>query len=170
MSKTLVRMFSKILVAIDHSTVSQQVFEKALSIAKADQTKLILLHVLSTDEESSPLMNPYCLQPKEYCIHVNSQIIRQANELQEWELFKQKGLALLRFYAHQATEAGIETELTQITGHPSSTICQLARSCYADVIVIGRRGHSSLQELFLGSVSNYVVHHAPCSVLLIQVD
>ena len=38
----------------------------------------------------------------------------------------------------------------------------------ADLIVIGRRGHQGLSEILLGSVSNYVVHHAPCSVLVVQ--
>ena len=37
-----------------------------------------------------------------------------------------------------------------------------------DVIVMGHRGISGLQEFFLGSVSNYVLHHAPCSVLIVQ--
>ncbi len=44
----------------------------------------------------------------------------------------------------------------------------MARNCGADVIVMGRRGHSGLSELILGSVSNYVLHHAPCSVLIVQ--
>ena len=163
-------MFNKILVAIDHSPASQKVFDTALSIAKANQTTLMLLHVLSTEEETSPAMSPYFVQPKDRCIHVNPQIIRRANELyeQEWEVFKQKGLELLRFYAQQASKAGILAEFSQITGHPSSTICDFALSCQADLIILGRRGHSGLKELFLGSVSNYVIHHAPCSTLLVQ--
>ena len=163
-------MFHKILAAIDHSPASQKVFNTALSIAQANQANLILLHVLSTEEENSPAMSPYFVQPKERCIHVNPQIIRRANEVyeQEWELFKQKGLELLRFYSQQAAVAGISTEFSQITGHPSSTICDFALSCQTDLIVLGRRGHSGLKELFLGSVSNYVVHHAPCSTLLVQ--
>ena len=35
-------------------------------------------------------------------------------------------------------------------------------------MVIGRRGHKNISEMFLGSVSNYVMHHAPCSVLVVQ--
>ncbi len=38
----------------------------------------------------------------------------------------------------------------------------------ADLIVVGRRGRSGLSELILGSASNYVLHHAPCSVLTLQ--
>lgn len=167
-------MFEQILVAIDRSAASQQVFDRALSIAKTTATttatNLILLHALSTEEEGSPIMSDCFRHPKDRCIHVDPQIMRQAKEIyeREWEIFKQEGLKLLRFYAKQAIAAGIQTEFTQITGSPSSTICEFARSCRANVVVIGRRGHSGFQELLLGSVSNYVVHHAPCPVLLVQ--
>jgi nucleotide-binding universal stress UspA family protein len=163
-------MFSKILVAIDHSAVSKQVFDEALSLVRINQGKLILLHVLSVEEPSSPFMSSYLVQHKDRCIHVDPSIMHQANEVfdREWSDFKQQGIRLLRSYAQKAIATGVNTEFTQITGSPSSTICEFAQSCHADVIVIGRRGHSGLQEMFLGSVSNYVVHHAPCSILLVQ--
>lgn len=44
----------------------------------------------------------------------------------------------------------------------------MARSWNANIIVIGRRGHRGFTEFFLGSVSNYVMHHASCSVLTVQ--
>ena len=170
-------MFNNILAAIDHSIGSKQVFNKALSVAKADGANLILLHVLSVEESTSPFMSSYLVQHKNRCIHVDPRIMRQANEMdkREWLEFEQKGIKLLRSYTKKAMSstssaiaAGVQAEFAQITGHPSSTICEFARSFHADVIVIGRRGHSSLKEMFLGSVSNYVVHHASCSVLLVQ--
>ncbi|MEN9517538.1 MAG: hypothetical protein RLZZ381_126 [Cyanobacteriota bacterium] len=163
-------MFSKILVAIDHSASSKQVFDEALALARINQAKLILLHVLSVEESTSPFLSSYLVQHKDRCIHVDPRIIHRANEVfdREWSDFKQQGIRLLRSHATKAIAAGVNTEFTQITGSPSSTICEFAQSCHADVIVIGRRGHSGLQEMFLGSVSNYVVHHAPCSILLVQ--
>jgi nucleotide-binding universal stress UspA family protein len=162
-------MFNKILVAIDYSAGSKQIFDTALSLAKANQGNLILLHVLSV-EEINPAIPPYLIQHKDRCIHVDSWIMRQANERydQEWFDFKQKGLKLLRSFTEKAIAVGISTEFSQITGHPSSTICEFAHACHADVIVIGKREHLGLKKMFLGSVSNHVVHHAPCSVLLVQ--
>ena len=162
-------MYDKILVAIDLSEISKQVFLKALSIAKADGATLILLHVLSVEESASPYLAEY-ISGKNRCIHVPPDITRQANEVykQEWAEFERKGLEMLRSYAKKAISAGVQTEFTQITGRPSSTICEFASSCRADLIAIGRRGRSGLQEMLLGSVSNYVVHHAPCSILLVQ--
>ncbi|MGF1673753.1 MAG: universal stress protein, partial [Rivularia sp. (in: cyanobacteria)] len=51
---------------------------------------------------------------------------------------------------------------------PGYMICNVARSREVDLIVVGRHGRTGLSEFFLGSVSNYVLHHAPCSVLTIQ--
>ncbi|MBE9045050.1 universal stress protein [Pleurocapsales cyanobacterium LEGE 10410] len=163
-------MFNKILVAIDLSAASRQVFDQALTLAKATGVNLILLHVLSEEEEGAPIMSSYFTYSLDRCIHLDPQIMRQANMVyeKEWELFKQKGLELLRFYTSRAIAAGVQAEFSQITGEPSTTICDFAESCDADIAIVGRRGHSSLQELLLGSVSNYVVHHAPCSVLLVQ--
>ncbi len=185
-------MSKKILVAIDRSTVSKQVFEEALSLAKAVGGNLILLHVLCAEESGTPQMSPYFVHHKDRCIHVDPRIMRRANEEfdREWSEFKQQGIKMMRSYmkkamsssgrgisclrssisAHSssANAAGVQTEFSQITGHPSTTICDFAQSCHADIVVIGRRGHSGLKELFLGSVSNYVVHHSPCSVLIVQ--
>lgn len=163
-------MFQKILVAVDRQPGSKQVFDKALSLAKANGANLILLHILSVEESDSPFMSPRLVQHKDRCIHVAPNIMRQANEEfdREWAEFEQQGLELLRTFSKKAIAARVSTEVSQITGHPSSTICEFAQSCHADLIAIGRRGRSGLQEMLLGSVSNYVVHHAPCSVLLVQ--
>jgi nucleotide-binding universal stress UspA family protein len=63
---------------------------------------------------------------------------------------------------------GIKTEFTQIPGNPGQTIKKIAQNWDADLIVMGSRGRTGLSELVLGSVSNYVMHHAPCSVLIVH--
>jgi len=163
-------MFDKILVAIDRSPTNQAVFQEALSLAKASQAQLILLHVLSGEEEGSPIMSLYPAVETHHYMHLDPKIGRMAQEMyhRQWKVFEADGLEILRSFAKKAIAVGVTTEFSQITGHPSSTICDLAKLCHADAIVIGRRGYSGLKEMFLGSVSNYVVHHAPCSVLLVQ--
>ena len=46
-------MFNRILVAVDRSEMSIKVFEQALSLAKITSANLMLLHVLSQEEEGS---------------------------------------------------------------------------------------------------------------------
>lgn len=51
-------------------------------------------------------------------------------------------------------------------GTPANTICEVALSEGCDLIVIGHRGHSAIEDLLLGSVSSSVVHQAAVSVLV----
>jgi nucleotide-binding universal stress UspA family protein len=48
-------MYTKILAAFDRSPSGKQVFEAALTLAKASHADLMLLHVLSRDAEDSPV-------------------------------------------------------------------------------------------------------------------
>ncbi|GAB1541197.1 hypothetical protein NUACC21_38670 [Scytonema sp. NUACC21] len=86
----------------------------------------------------------------------------------QWEEFVNRGIEMLRSLVEEATVAGVSSEFTQKPGSPGSTICEFASDGRFDLIVIGRRGRSGLSELLLGSVSNYVLHHASCSVLTVQ--
>ena len=157
-------MFSKILVAMDNSASSQTIFESALVLAKATEAELMLLHVLSLEEEGTPV-SPL-LSSLDYYTPVNDDIIQIYRK--QWETFENRGLDLLRSRTDEATSVGVKTEFTQTPGSPGRTICELAQNWGADLIVMGRRGRSGLSELILGSVSNYVTHHAHCSVLTVQ--
>ena len=70
----------------------------------------------------------------------------------------------------EATKAGVKTEFKQTVGYPGRNICELAQTWSAELILVGSRGLTGLKEMFLGSVSNYVTHHAPCSVLIVRSD
>lgn len=155
-------MFTKILVALDRSASNQQVFSEAIALAKAANASVMLLHVLSPEEEGSPDIS---LMREEYYPGLSSEIAEMHR--QQWREFELQGLQMLKSRAEEAA-AGVNAETQQIFGVPSRMICNLARTWGADLVVLGRRGHSGLQELFLGSVSNYVLHHAPCSVLTVQ--
>ena len=143
-------MLERILVAIDNSPLGEQVFREALTLAQATGARLMLLHVLSDEEIGYP------------------DVHRIADHLHQWEASKQKGLALLQSRQAVAITAGIHTEYSQIPGSSGHMICDRAHVWQADVIIVGHRGLSGLQELVQGSVSNYLVHHAPCSVLSVS--
>ncbi|MDZ8104748.1 MAG: universal stress protein [Nostoc sp. DedQUE12a] len=159
-------MFKKILVALDRSEVGQKVFDQALSLAQLTQASLMLLHVLSPEEEGSPYVP--MISNFDYYPGLNSQSFELYQK--QWESFKTQGIQMLQSFCAQANTAGITTEFTQNLGNPGRLICDLARSYDADLIVMGRRGRSGLTEFFLGSVSNYVLHHAPCSVHIVHLS
>jgi nucleotide-binding universal stress UspA family protein len=157
-------MFQKILVALDQSETSQQVLEKAIDIAKTNQARLMLLHVLAPINEVYPLP----IYPGVDGIYTaqHDAVVRAAQD--KFSLVEQVGLDHLRSQVSAASVQGIPAEFTQALGAPNTVICDLAKSWGADLIVMGRRGRSGLAELVLGSVSNYVMHHACCSVLVVQ--
>jgi nucleotide-binding universal stress UspA family protein len=55
-----------------------------------------------------------------------------------------------------------------LQGDPAQALLKYADDQDADLIVIGSRGFGTLKELFLGSVSHYVVQHAEIPVLVIK--
>ena len=154
-------MFRKILVSIDNSQMSTQVFERAVFLAKCSGASLMLLHVLfPSDEVDEDYIEPLFI--------AELQTETDQKNLKNWQELKQSRENWLRSLCQSANSSGVKTEFILNTGEPSRMICQMARSWDADLIVIGRRGRRGLSEFFLGSVSNYVLHHAPCSVMTIQ--
>ena len=155
-------MFHKILVAMDNSANAEQVFDQALALAKVNSARIMLLHVLSA--EQGPKLPVFSTGAYSPAVSVKF----WESYRSQWEAFEQLGLELLRQAKEKVSSAGVDAKLAQLSGSPGRTICDSAREWGADLIVIGRRGHSGLSELFLGSVSNYVLHHAPCCVLTVQ--
>ena len=66
------------------------------------------------------------------------------------------------------TGSNLLIESKILHGDPASKICEFASSVSADVIIIGSTGKSGLKRVFLGSTSEAVSHHAPCSVLIVK--
>ncbi|MBK9145558.1 MAG: universal stress protein [Candidatus Melainabacteria bacterium] len=53
-------------------------------------------------------------------------------------------------------------------GYPADEIIDIARTWPADIIVMGSHGRQGFSKLILGSVSQSVAMHAPCSVIVIR--
>ena len=157
--------FHRILAAIDYSPLSQSVFEQALELAKLNQAKLLLFHCLTADMVTGapPFAGELGMAP---------QIVSQAYQMQylRFEEQVQQMKQMLSHFCDIAVQQGVSAEYDYMTIEPGQGLCQAARKWNADVIVLGRRGRKGITEVLLGSVSNYVLHNAPCAVLVIQSD
>ncbi|MGF1491191.1 MAG: universal stress protein [Microcoleaceae cyanobacterium] len=73
-------------------------------------------------------------------------------------------------YVQKASDQQISVQhkCAPFRNNPAAEICRQADDWGADLIIVGRHGRTGLAEAFMGSVSNYVVHHAHCSVLVVQ--
>ena len=158
-------MFKKILVAVDSSPTGTQLFETALTLTRMNQAELMILHVLSTEDERSPI--PMLTDTQQLYWGPVSQFNLE-DWRQQWDAYGSESMKQLQAYAAEANNQGITAEFRLATGSPGRIICQLAQSWGANLVVVGSRGLTGLQEFLLGSVSNYVLHHAPCSVLTLK--
>lgn len=57
-------------------------------------------------------------------------------------------------------------ELRDEFSHPGEYICKVAKDEHAAMIVMGTRGMGTIRRTILGSVSDFVIHHAHCPVLV----
>jgi len=156
--------FKKILVAIDRSSMAPTVFEHALDLAQQNQASLMIYHAPHREDwgDTWPLVQTG--------IGVYPAVAEELYQLQEERLRQtiKQSQDWLQTFCQQALNRGIPAEIDCEIKSPGIRICELAQSWGADLIVLGRRGRSGLAEIVLGSVSNYVVHHASCSVLVAQ--
>lgn len=152
-------IYRKILVALDLSSQSDVVFEQAVEIAKQEQAALMLFHCLPFDSQGvGSYGDMFGRELINFSYEMQKKFNREREEARKW----------LADYAQKATEQGVATEWDLKIGDTGSRIRELADAWNADLIVVGRRGRQGLAEIVLGSVSTYIVHHAACSVLVVQ--
>jgi nucleotide-binding universal stress UspA family protein len=154
--------YNRILVALDKSLQTGVVFEEALSIAEKCKSRLMLFYCTNGDVVNEPFssigtigdIDIYGTLHKQY----QQNLLHEIQQVDIW----------LESCCQQANIRKIPAEFKHEFGTVGKKICEIAESWSADLIILGRRGHKGISEILLGSVSNYVLHHAPCSVLVVQ--
>lgn len=156
-------MFKKILVALDNSSQAAAVFEFALSIAQAKTSEILLMHFIDWQmEDISPWIGAATL----YDLNLSSDRNYGSREYLQVQIEKNKNW--LETYAQKAIASNISCQYECRVGNCHLGIGDRAKEWGADLIIMGRRGQKKITEMLLGSVSNYVIHHAPCSILIVQ--
>ncbi len=160
--------YDRILAAMDASSLRPIVFEQALETAKLHQAELKFLHCIAA--ETNPLSTssvPVVGTPLGASSLSPSTVDLQITQ-QTWEAQLADAKQWLQEYCQAVEQQRVRATFEAMLGNPEHQICDLAQEWQADLIVVGRHGRTGLAELFLGSVSNHVLHHAPCSVLVVQ--
>lgn len=134
------------LLAIDESEGSEKATDYLIDTANADD-KIYLLHVIPepTRDFWSDDYNPVIAENK----------------------LRDEGQEIAREVSRKLRNQQLSVEWEVLMGSAGEEICELADNLDVDAIVMGRRGQGPVSELLLGSVSQYVVHHASCSVTVI---
>jgi nucleotide-binding universal stress UspA family protein len=68
----------------------------------------------------------------------------------------------------EADESGLLVTVRVVPGHPAQELVHAAKDVHADLIVLGHGRHTGLPAVLLGSVTEKVSRHAPCSVLIVR--
>ena len=140
--------YRQILVAVDFSTESRVVVNKALDISRRNNAGLSLIHVV------------------EYTGSVYAGDIPLPEDLELDQRLADQAKGQLEA---MAAELGIaESPRIVEIGVPKREIVRIAGEQGADLIVIGSHGRHGLQ-LLLGSTANGVLHLAECDVLAVRV-
>jgi nucleotide-binding universal stress UspA family protein len=63
---------------------------------------------------------------------------------------------------------GVEVTFLIWEGDPGESIVEAAAAERADLVVVGSHGRSGVGRAIVGSVSDHVVRHAPCPVLVVR--
>ncbi len=148
--------YVKILIATDGSEFSKAAIEMMCSsFANLD---LIDIMVVSVYEERFAIATePYAISAEFY------QQMIEASE-QNARHFADAAADLIR---SRLVRADLNIELRVPAGPPEKMIVEAATEWNADLIVVGSHGRGFWGRL-LGSVSEGVMHHAPCSVLVVR--
>jgi nucleotide-binding universal stress UspA family protein len=147
-------MFKKILFPTDGSENSQKAISYVIDLAKKYNSEVIILH----SHELSGIVYSPAGAPNYYSFDVELE-----NEL--FSSCKQ----ILQAKEKELKDAGVTLVKTILEkGNAGSSILKIIENENCDLVVIGSRGLGTIKSLLLGSVSNYVIHHTQCPVLLIN--
>lgn len=138
-------MFKKIVWATDGSEAADRALPFAKALATGEGRSLVVVHA------------------KEHFVAgrgAGYSVLADEDDLE----------AKIRLQAAQAHEEGLDATFELAggsAGHTAHIIADAAREIGADVIVVGTRGHSAVAGLLVGSVTQRLLHIAPCPVLVV---
>lgn len=137
-----------ILTPIDFSAAGELVVAEAVTLARALNARLILMHVLQppvvTDSEIGTQMS------SEYAATESAETARRLSGL-----------------GKQLEAQSIMVETRHLVGLPGPCILELARTRGVDYIVLGSHGHGAFYELVVGSTTSRVLKHTLCPVVVV---
>lgn len=138
--------YESILCATDGSDYSRVASRHAVYLAKLTGARLCGAYVVNTHA----------------AMHLGIYYGEALREMQE------EGKEALEDIGKLAEAAGVQYTPLMASGNPKSAILEVAVEQQSDLIVVGSHGQSGLERALLGSVSDYVLHHAECSVLVVR--
>ena len=131
-----------ILLATDGSAASEPASEQAIDLAVQVQARLLVVSVVPS---------AHAAEPAERNGESRDSMAARAQSI-----------------VQKAKAAGANATFLIWEGEAGDGIVAAANSEGADLIVVGSHGRSGVSRFFIGSVSDYVVRHAHCPVMVVR--
>ena len=136
----------KLLLATDLSEASTAATEEAFELAGRLGASLLVVSVI----------DPGSLRLPGGRYHARMDQVRERRE------------AMAQALVERGRDAGIAVSFLVWDGDPGDMIVSAAEAEHADMVIVGSHGRGAVGRLFIGSVSEHVVRHAPCPVLVVR--
>lgn len=138
----------KILVPIDGSQAAKSALAYGIETARAHKAELVLLAVADVTEAAYPIMGVTIDRDGFYNVKKKAEKM-----VAEWK---------------QTIPNDITTEIKVENGIPGQVISTLVEEEGIDMVVMGNSGKGAVSSFIMGSVSQYVIHHVKCPVLVVK--
>lgn len=141
-----------VLIATDGSELARHAAEQALGLLGRD-TDVTIVTVVTPPVAVVPAPGAIVGVPEPLGVEAIASLVRE-------------GEAVVGALARALGLQGARTRV--LTGQPGHELCRLAAEEGAEVLVVGSHGSGVLRRVLLGSVSENVLRHAPCPVLVVR--
>lgn len=145
-------MYKKILIPTDGSPRSDLAVREGVELGLKLDAEVMVLHVV-------PVAQALAVLYSERTVEAFKAITEELEKSGEEILQKVKA-------GYQ--DKGLNVNTKMLKGNAAYEICNEAREGRYDLIVMANRGLGEIKGYLLGSVSNRVVRHASCSVLIVK--
>lgn len=146
----------KVIIATDGSDFSRAAIVEFCRLFPVSEKGEI--RVVSVFDAVAPMATEPFAISAEYRAEVEKAACMQA------QTFVDEGATLLRECLSENWNVSTQVGM----GPPDQLITDLAKNWNADLIVAGSHGRSFWARTLVGSTSDSLVHHAPCSVLIVR--
>jgi len=144
----------KILLATDGSSYTEAATRSVVSLLRTQDSEVLVLQIVEPVVFSTP--------PQMSSGYAPEMAARLQGQIEDAKESASRAAEMLRTAGFKADSRVVEAEIR--TG-----ILDTAKEWKADLVVLGSHGEKGLRRFFLGSVSESVARHAPCSVLIVRV-
>lgn len=143
---------TKILLATDGSDEAQRALETVVELVKTTGSELHVVHI-------GPLLG-----------HLGGAFIARGPLPAPQEEFDREARRLLDAQVKkiEAAGGGLAQAHLVVSERPDAEIVSVAEEVSAGLVAMGSRGLGGIRRALMGSVSDSVVRHAPCPVLVVR--